>query len=133
MTEQPQDERQLDLDDAEQPQESTAAPHAPIADEETVVYTPPRDLAATLENIETSVEDLRDAVAGLARTQQYQEFSAARLVGAVIEALVVGLLLWALSDWAFEAPVAQLFIKLGFALVLQMAALTAFLLARESA
>ncbi len=61
-----------------------------------------------------------------ARSQRHREFSIARLVGGLAQALVIGLLAWAVSDWGLQAPMEALLVKLGFAAVLQLVTLTAF-------
>ena len=48
-----------------------------------------------------------------------------------MQALVVGLLAWSLSDWVFQVPAEGLFIKLAFAAVLQLIAMTALLMSKE--
>ena len=65
------------------------------------------------------------------RERRHKEFSPARLVASLLQALVVGLLLWALSDWAFGEPGDVLLTKLAFAAVLQLSSLTGFVLGRE--
>jgi len=89
-------------------------------------------LLASLERIEHALDEVRAAMDTTVREHRHREFSAVRLVGSITQALVVGLLLWALSDWVFEEPPGAVLTKLAFATVLQLAALTAFLLGRET-
>ena len=89
------------------------------------------EILAVLERMERELSQMRAAVEATARERQHQEFSPVRLIGSIVQALVIGLVLWALSDWAFGEPHGVLQTKLAFAVVLQIAALTAFVLGRE--
>lgn len=109
-------------------------PTDPI-DEGAASATPERttdELLASLRRIERLLEQLRQRLETTARAERYREFSLARLFGALLQALVVGLLMFALTDWVYQGSPAQQLVKLAFAGVLQLGALTAFLLARES-
>lgn len=81
----------------------------------------------TLQSIERRLDEIRILLDQQQRTERYREFSPARLMGAIAQALVIGLLAWALVDWVFQ-DATRAFVKLGFATVLQLAALTAFTL-----
>ena len=113
------------------------APPEPVPDlpEETVKVsvqrTPTDELLARLRHIEELLEELRRTVIATVREHRHQEFSLARLLGSILQALVAGLLLWALTDWVFGEPRDVLLTKLAFAAVLQLAALTGFVLGRE--
>lgn len=85
-----------------------------------------QELMAQLERIEASLDAIRGAVAPLSRERQHKEYSPARLAGAVLQSVVVGLGAWALSDWLFRMPVEGMYVKLAFASVVQLMALTAF-------
>jgi hypothetical protein len=89
---------------------------------------PAERILASLARSEALLQDIRAALDADIREQRHREFSPVRLVGALCQSLVVGLLLWALSDWIFGEPVGYLQIKLAFAAVLQLIALTGFLL-----
>lgn len=89
-------------------------------------------LLLLLRRLERGLDELRGLLEANARVQRHREFSFARLAGAVLQALVVGLLMLALSDWFFQADVGQLLVKLALAGVLQLATLTAFILARDA-
>jgi hypothetical protein len=89
------------------------------------------ELLSTLERLERTLDQMRGGLDATAREQRHREFSLARLVGAIAQVLVVGLVLWALCDWVFN-ELGQVLVKIGFAGVLQLGALTAFLLGRES-
>jgi len=107
----------------------------PPTDDESAVASPRRatfaDLLAALLRIERSLDDIRRALSATVREDRHAQFSLARLVGAILQALVVGWLLWGVSDWAFGEPSETLRTKLGFAAVFQLVALTAFLVGRE--
>jgi len=89
-------------------------------------------LLAVLERMERVLSETRGRLEAAERSQRHREFSLARFAGALLQAVVVGLIIGALSDWAYEAPPAQQLVKLAFAGVLQLAALTAFIVARDS-
>lgn len=119
------------------PQGSPSVPPAlsPAAAEAAVQEPPgsaaPSDEALTLARLEKLVGEIRAAVDAGLREQRHKEFSPARLVGAILQVLVVGLVAMAAMDYLFQVPVGQLVIKLAFALVLQTMVLTAFVLAGE--
>ena len=89
------------------------------------------DTLAVLRQIERSLEEIRARLEARARAQRHREFSFARLLGAMFQVLVLGLVIAALSDWLYQAPPGTQLVKLAFAGVLQLAALTAYLMARE--
>lgn len=89
------------------------------------------ELLASLRRIERLLEQVRQRLEVTERATRYREFSLARLIGALLQALVVGLLVAALADWAFQGSPAQQLVKLTFAGVLQLGALTAFIMTRE--
>lgn len=86
----------------------------------------------TLRRIEELVQAIGGRLELQTREQRHQEFSFARLIGALLQALVVGFVIAALADWAYQAPPGTQLVKLGFAAVLQVGVLTAFVLSRES-
>jgi hypothetical protein len=89
------------------------------------------DAVATLHRIEHTLDEIRRTLQNTAREQRHREFSPARLIASVLQALVIGMVLWALSDWVFEEPRESLLVKLSFAAVLQLGALAGFTLGRE--
>ncbi len=89
------------------------------------------DVLAALERLEQVLRDIRGQLDTLGRGGQHREFSSARLIGAVLQVVAVAFVLLAAADWIYQAPPAAQFIKLLFALVVQLGALTAFLLARD--
>ncbi len=93
--------------------------------------TKPEDSAADAR-VEQLLVEIRDRLDLLTRDRRHVEFSVARLVASLVQALVIGLLLAAIADWLFSAPFSAAILKLAFAAVLQLAALTAFILARDS-
>ena len=109
--------------------------HTELFTAEPAETTEPRgdepDLLVALDRIQNTLDELRRLQAASVREHRHREFSPARLFGSILQALVFGLMLWALSDWVFAAAREPLFVKLGFALVLQLGALTAFILGRE--
>jgi hypothetical protein len=91
----------------------------------------PPDTASTLSRLEKLVEEIRSGLDARLREQAHKDFSAAWLAGAVLQVLVVGLVVMAGLDCLFQSPVGRPMLKLAFALVLQLMALTAFVLAGE--
>ena len=83
----------------------------------------------TLERMEHHLAALHGALDASARESEHQEFSPARLTGAVLEVIVAGLIVLALLDWLLQVEPMTLLIKLAFAVVFQLVALTAFILA----
>lgn len=108
----------------ELPEVPEVQPESPAASAES------GDPASSLERIDRTLRDIRAILDAQVREQQHREFSAAQLVGAVLQAVVVGLLVLALLDWLYQWGVTRTYVKLAFAAVLQMMALTAFVAAR---
>jgi hypothetical protein len=84
-----------------------------------------------LRRIERAVDEIRGRLETTARAQQHREFSLPRLLGALCQMLVVGLVGVALADWTYQGPSARLLVELALAGVLQLGALTAYVLARD--
>lgn len=84
-----------------------------------------------LRRIERSLSEIHDRLEAREHERRHQEFSVARLIGSLVQALVVGFLIAAIADWVYNAPVEKQLVKLAFAGVLQLLALTAFTLTRE--
>ena len=93
--------------------------------------TPTSEILGALERLEHLLVGVRSVLDAQVRESRHREFSPARLLGSLLQALVIGLLLWAVSDWAFGEPSEVLLIKLAFAAAFQLVALTAFVLGRE--
>jgi hypothetical protein len=89
-----------------------------------------RDSAAALERIEKHLRAMRDALDTAAREDAHRQYSAGRVIGAVLQVVVGGLVALALVDWCLSAPAEALLTKLAFAAVLQLAALSAWLVSR---
>ncbi|MBU0639563.1 MAG: hypothetical protein KKB50_11915 [Planctomycetes bacterium] len=89
------------------------------------------ELLEHLGRIEDLLGQIRGELDATARDRQHKDFSATRLLGTCVQALVVALLAWALSDWIFQISGEALLIKLAFAAVLQLVALTALTVARR--
>lgn len=87
-------------------------------------------LEASLRRIEKRLEEIRGLLNAQVRERQHREFSAALLVGVVVQIVAGGLIGMALLDWIFQAPAASLAVKLGFAAVFQLVALTALVVWR---
>jgi hypothetical protein len=85
-----------------------------------------------LRRIERLLVEIRGCLETLHRAQHHQEFSPARLIGAVLQMVTVAFLLAAVADWVYQAQPATQIIKLMFAGVVQLGALTAFVVARGS-
>ncbi len=115
----------------------TAEP-APHAGERPTAAAPPgaraadlAPLAESLRRVERTLEEIHGTLESDTRARRYREFSLARLIGTILQTFAVLLVIFALADWAFDAHPVQQLVKIAFAGVLQLGALTAFLLARE--
>jgi hypothetical protein len=73
---------------------------------------------------------IRGTLNAATRDEAHRELSIGRTIGAVIQVVVAGLVALALLDWLLDAPAGGLYIKLAFAGVLQISALTAFVVSR---
>lgn len=87
------------------------------------------DRDEALRHIEGALDDIRTALDAHLRERQHRDFSLARFAGAISQAVVIGILAWAASDCFFGIAGETILIKLGFAGVLQLVAMTAFVLA----
>jgi hypothetical protein len=95
--------------------------------------TEPPSAAAPPEpsRTEQTLAQIRDLLEMQARERQFQTASPLLIVGLVVQVAVVGLIALALLDWAFANFAAPLYIKLLLAVVLQLLALTVFVVTRE--
>ncbi len=91
----------------------------------------PADPPLALQRIERLLTGMSDRLETLTRERQHRDFSLARLIGWVLQFLVVGFAIAAVADWAFQAELGKQIVMLLFAGVFQLGALTAFLLSRE--
>lgn len=82
-----------------------------------------------LRRVDERLASIDRRVETLARERQHEEFSIARLVGVVVQVAAVGALIVAIASWAFQAALGQQLVLLLFAGVLQLGALTAFVVA----
>ena len=115
-------------------QESTSSQTVPDAGEPDPAETPSPSAAEVLpvlRRIERVLGEIRGTLDTAERERQHKEFSSLRLIGAILQVIVGGLVALAVLDWVFEAQVEALFVKLAFAAVLQLIALTAFLFWRR--
>ncbi len=85
-----------------------------------------------LARIENNLAEVRAHVNATNRESRHKQFSFTLLAGGIAQAVVMALLVWALSDVIFvsgtsgAAPLGLPLVKLAFAGVLQLIALTAF-------
>jgi len=82
-----------------------------------------------LRRMEQALDEIRGRLEATARARQHREFSLPRLLAALCQMLVVGLVGVALADWTYQGPSARLLVELALAGVLQLGALTAYVLA----
>ena len=92
----------------------------------------PEDVTQTFERMERLLGRICGALDASAREGEHRELSYGRLVGGILQLIVAGLVGLALLDWLLHGVVNSLFVKLAFAMVLQLAALTAFVISRKS-
>ncbi len=123
----------VDLDEAESQTDPPPDP-APAA------INPPTHSAEAdllLARIEKNLAEVRAQVNATSRESRHKQFSFTLLAGGIAQAVVIALLLWTLSDILFlsgtsgPAPLGDRLIKLAFAGVLQLVALTAFTASRS--
>ncbi len=115
-------------------QESASSQTVPDAGESDPAETPSpsaNEVLPVLQRIDRVLGEIRGALDATERERQHKEFSSLRLIGAILQVVVGGLVALAVLDWIFEARVEALFVKLAFAAVLQLIALTAFLFWRR--
>jgi hypothetical protein len=112
-----------------QDQEQAGAPgSAPLAEP----AAPSDPTQALLERMEHHLAEISASLSALERERRHRDFSPLLFIGAILQALVASLLLWVLSDAVFTQVFgARMLVKVAFAGVLQMAALTAFLAHRR--
>ena len=91
----------------------------------------PTDALASLQHMESLLGQIRGSLDASARAGEHREYSFWRLLGAVFQVIVGGLVALALLDWLLQAPSDSLLIKLALAAVLQLSALTAFVVSRD--
>jgi hypothetical protein len=87
---------------------------------------------SVLRRIERVLGEVRGALDVAERERQHKEFSSPRLIGAILQVIVGGLVALAVLDWVFGARAEALLVKLAFAAVLQLIALTALLFWRRN-
>ena len=89
---------------------------------------------AVLRRIERLLFEIRGRMESTARSERYREFSLARLSGTIAQFVVIALLIMAVVDWVNpQIPPGGQLVRLAFAGVLQLVALTAFILSRDKA
>jgi hypothetical protein len=108
----------------------TATPPAPTAPD-AAPGSPAGEELLVLRRMERALDEIRGRLEATARTRQHHEFSLSRLLGGVCQVLAVGMVCIALADWIYQGPSARLLIELALAGVLQLGALTGYVLARE--
>jgi hypothetical protein len=91
---------------------------------------PAQSTPDALNRIEQTLIEIRARLDRVAREKEYREFSPSRFFGWMAQTCVVGFAGAALSDWFFDFDAARILVKLAFAAVLQLAALTAFTFSR---
>ncbi len=120
------------LNEAEDDDPSALAPE-PAPPGPPLAAEPADPLEASLLRMERHLSEIASSLESLERERRHKDFSPLLFIGPIAQALVVALLLWTTSD-AFFAKLPNtgyMLIKLGFAGVLQMGALTAFLAHRR--
>ena len=114
-------------------QDSRADTKEPGASERLAESAPlPEDVTHTFKRMEQLLGRIHGTLDAGARERQHRELSYARLAGAILQVIVAALVALALLDWLLHGAVNSLFVKLAFALVLQVSALTAFVVAHRS-
>lgn len=107
-------------------------PHAPvISPRESAPSETSDESIVVLQRIERLLFEIRGRLETKERAGRHQQFSLGRLLGSLLEVLVVVVTIWTVADWVYQAPPGGQLVKLAFAGVVQLGALTAFVLARE--
>ena len=98
----------------------------PTASSNPTGETLPDDVHHAFDRLEALLKKIHDALDARAREEEHRDWSYLRTAGVILEIIVGGLVVLALYDWILYGPVNTLVVKLAFAMVLQLAALTAF-------
>lgn len=85
-----------------------------------------------LRRFDERLASIDQRMEALTRERQHEEFSIVRLVGVVVQVAAVGALVVAVASWVFQAALGQQLVLLLLASVLQLGALTAFVVAGSS-
>ncbi len=133
----PADEARIENQTAGLVGESPTPPGTPTPPGETRLAgetptLPGEEGLVVLRRMERALEEIRGRLEAAARTRQHQEFSLPRLLGGVCQVFAVGLVCVALADWFYQGPSARLVVELVLAGVLQLGALTGYVMARDS-
>jgi hypothetical protein len=91
-----------------------------------------RETLETLRRVEAQVREIRSAIDVTLREREHHDFSPLALVGIIVQLIVIAILAIAWLDWAFGAADADPLTMLAFAGVLQLGALTAFIMSRDA-
>ncbi len=91
--------------------------------------TPREDL---LQRVEERLASIDRRLETLTRDGQHEDFSVVRLVGVIVQVAAIGAFVVAIASWAFQAALGQQLVLLLLASVLQIGALTAFIVAGSS-
>ena len=122
----PNDERPTD-------QNSRSGTSEPVGAERHHESAPlPEDVTRTFERMERLLGRIHGALDAGAREGAHRELSYGRAIGGILQVIVAGLVALALLDLLLHGVVNALFVKLAFAMVLQLAAMTAFVVSRRS-
>jgi len=109
----------------------SSSPPEPAREASPAPRTDDASLAPLLGRVESQLQRIAGRLEAEERARQFHDFSMARLIGVFLQLLVLGFVVAALVDWRFDNPEARQLVKLAFAGVLQIAALTSFVVARE--
>ncbi len=115
-------------DDQKSSASTTTEPSAPSGP-----ASPPADDEATLRRMERMLAEIRNVMDTRAREETHQEFSPARLIGALAQVLAIGFFILALAGWFFAANPNSIVIELGFCIALQLGAIAAAIVVRNKA
>ena len=102
-------------------------------DPQSITEFKPEDAAAAVARLERLLREVRGALDAREREHEHQEFSVVRLLGAVVQMCAIGMLTWAAIDCYMQPLMDQALVKAVFAGVLQLMALTTFLVSRPRA
>ena len=130
----------FDRDDAETQTDLRPDADAAAVDSTPAATHPPAHSAEAellLARIEKNLSEVRAHMSATSRESRHKQFSFTLLAAGIAQAVVLALLVWALSDIIFGSgtsgptPLGVPLVKLAFAGVLQLVALTAFIASRS--
>lgn len=107
----------------------------PTFEQEPELFAEPlqENVHRALDRLETLLKKIHGTLDSRSREGEHRDWPYVRMTAVILQVIVAGLIVLALFDWILYGPVNTLIVKLAFAGVLQVSALTAFLISRKEA